>query len=111
MVIYTINLTGDVVYIDILYYPSFRPISAFPLRPHVSHTIVDSQCSIVGEIRLNADGFHSSHHLTFSYAICGHVDAYNQVYSPEGYQIDYFPPFPAHLIWLVGINIKRNTHE
>jgi hypothetical protein len=33
------------------------------------------------------------------------------VYSQEGYQIDYFPPFPAHLIWLVGINIKRNTHE
>ena len=63
------------------------------------------------EILLNADGFHSPHHLAFSYAICGHVDAYNQVYSQEGYQIDYFPPFPAHLIWLVGINIKRNTHE
>ena len=67
-------------------YPILPVVSShirISLRPHVSHTIVDSRCSIVGEIRLNADGFHSSHHLTFSYAICGHVDAYNQVYSPE----------------------------
>jgi hypothetical protein len=53
---------------------------------------------ICAEIRLNADGFHRPHHLTFSYAICGHVDTYNQVHSQEGYRIDYFPPFPAHLI-------------
>jgi hypothetical protein len=52
--------------------------------------------------KANPDGFHSPHHLTFSYAICGHVDAYNQVYSQEGYQIDYFPPFPAHSIYYIS---------
>jgi hypothetical protein len=64
---------------------------------------------MVGEIRLNADGFHSPHHLTFSYAICGHVDVYNQVYSQEGYQIDYFPPLPSSFD-LIGWYTYQKKH-
>jgi hypothetical protein len=86
----------------------FEPMIYHTWSEHVTHYAVSRD---IGEIRINADDFHNPHHLAFSYAVCGHVYAYNQVYSREGYQIDYFPPFLSHLIWLVDINIKRNTYE
>ena len=78
--------------------PGFEPTIYRTRGEHVTHYANDAVSRDIGEIRINADDFHSPYHLAFSYAICGHVYAYNQVYSPEGYQIDYVPSFLSHLI-------------
>ena len=90
--------------------PGLEPTIYRTRGEYVTHYAIGAVSRDIGEIRINADGFHSPHHLAFSYAICGHVYAYNQVYSREGYQIDYFPPFLSHLIWLVDINKYQKKH-